>query len=90
MKLCSILSNFHIHVSISDLHIPMISPPILLQKKEDRSWEYVIHSQIENEAAEFLFWEFINRIFFAVYLTRFYLGHTHREFKRRGKLHRIF
>ncbi len=32
MKLPGLLSNFHIHVSMSDLHIPMISPPILLQK----------------------------------------------------------
>jgi hypothetical protein len=25
--------NFHIHVSVSDLHIPTIGPPVLLQQK---------------------------------------------------------
>jgi hypothetical protein len=32
MKLRGLVPNFHIHVSVSDLYIPMIGPPILLQK----------------------------------------------------------
>jgi hypothetical protein len=34
--------NFHIHVSVSDLYIPTIDLPILLQ---DRSWEYINRPQ---------------------------------------------
>ncbi len=40
--------NFYIHVSVSDLYIPTIGLPILLQETEnyvDRSWEYIHHSQ---------------------------------------------
>ncbi len=34
-------SNFHINVSVSDLNVPTIDLPILLQEKYvDRSWEY--------------------------------------------------
>jgi hypothetical protein len=37
--------NFHINVSVSDLYIPTIDLPILLQEKNvDRSWEYINHS----------------------------------------------
>ncbi len=45
--------NFHIHVSVSDLYIPTIDLPILLQ---DRSWEYINRSQkheCRNYDAEF-------------------------------------
>jgi hypothetical protein len=39
--------NFHIHVSVSDLYIPRIGQPILLQpNKADRSWEYINRSRI--------------------------------------------
>ncbi len=31
-ELCSHSPNFHIHVSVSDLYIPMIDLPILLQE----------------------------------------------------------
>jgi hypothetical protein len=34
--------NFHIHVSVSDLYIPTIDLPILLQ---DRSWEFINRSE---------------------------------------------
>ncbi len=32
IKLRGLVLNFHIHVSVSDLYIPTIGPPILLQK----------------------------------------------------------
>jgi hypothetical protein len=32
MKLCGLVPNFHIHVSLSDLYIPTIDLPILLRK----------------------------------------------------------
>ena len=32
MKLRGLVPNFHIHVSVRDLHIPTIGPPILLQQ----------------------------------------------------------
>ncbi len=39
--------NFHIHVSVSDLYIPTVDHPILLQDIQyvDRSWEYISRSQ---------------------------------------------
>jgi hypothetical protein len=33
LELRGLSPNFHIHVSVSDLHVPMISPPIFLQQK---------------------------------------------------------
>ncbi len=32
MKLCGLVSNFHIHVSVSDLYIVTIGPPIFCSK----------------------------------------------------------
>jgi hypothetical protein len=46
MKLRGLVPNFDIHVSVSDLYISTIDPPILLQQKVDRSWEYINRSQI--------------------------------------------
>jgi hypothetical protein len=47
MKLRGLVPNFYIHVSVSDFYIPRICLPICpQQKKADRSWEYINHSQI--------------------------------------------
>jgi hypothetical protein len=40
--------NFHIHVSVSDLHIPTIGPPIFLQQnmQTNRGKIYKSHTEI--------------------------------------------
>ncbi len=64
--------NFHIHVSVSDLYIPPVGLPILLQENmcTDPGNIKIVHRQmnvvIRTEAAQFIFWEKINGIFVAV------------------------
>ncbi len=61
--------SFHVHVSVSDLYIPTIGLPILLQENmwTEPCREYINRyryiMEIMTEAARFLFWEYINGIF---------------------------
>jgi hypothetical protein len=41
MKLRGLVPSFHIHVSVSDLYIPWIGPPILLQKNRQTDPENI-------------------------------------------------
>jgi hypothetical protein len=56
--------NFYIHVSVSDLYIPLIGLLILLQ--ENRFAHRHMNVEIGTGAVQFLFWEHINPNFFAV------------------------
>ncbi len=75
------IPNFHIHASVSDLYIPMIDLPILLQEKcgpilgiykllTDTSSH--MNVEIGTEVAQLLEKEYINGIFVAVCFIREY------------------
>ncbi len=64
--------HIHIHVSVSDSYFPRIDPHIFLQQnwKTDPGNILIAHRnknvEIDDEAAQFLFWECINGILVAV------------------------
>jgi hypothetical protein len=64
--------NFHIHVSVSDLYIPLIDLPILLQENRLTNPRNIVahrHMNVEivTETAQFPEKEYINGIFIAVW-----------------------
>jgi hypothetical protein len=67
---------FYLYVSVSDLYISTICLPILLQQNRwtDRGNISFTRIYLNVMAAQFQSWEYINRIYFAVYVRDLLYG----------------
>jgi hypothetical protein len=88
LKLPCVFPNFHIHISVSDLYIPIIGPPIFLQQNSqtDRGSIQIaqryMNVETGNEAAQFYFWG----IFVSNFRYSFWMWDTEHFIEARTKL----
>ncbi len=67
-ELRGLITNFYIHISVSDLYIPTIGPPIFLQPSRQADFGNIsiahryINVEIRTKAAQFPFWEYFVQI----------------------------
>ncbi len=64
MKLRGLVPNFHIHVNVSDLYIPMIGPPILLSSIAFADPEINFALQLDSILLCYHVIFFLNMVFF--------------------------
>jgi hypothetical protein len=64
-ELLGLSPNCHIHVSVSDIHIPTIGPSIFLQQNRQPTQKHECRNWV---GTVFLFWEYLFRMFYIVSL----------------------